>query len=306
MSAPSHSRKRSRQDAKQEEEFLVFGYEARIFNDSALAEKIDQGDYLIPWRSDPASKLRIDRYDVRHLLEELPSSPTTNERIQSDQQCDEERYADLDSEEETLFSMSDDERDTYLEEKRKRRKMEQENKLFHYDYRNGTGNNITPIQADLAAKYKAPATMAMPTTEEQAKIIDETAKAVVAAVHPNLLEIRIQARQGNNPMYRFLNKSDELYPFYKHILWLSQSGLAAYGSDSSDNEDDEKETARPPSHIEEVIEKTAKFVAKSGQELENRIKERNAHDPKFSFLQPGNMYYTYYKTQVESFQSRST
>ncbi|KAG0173126.1 hypothetical protein DFQ30_008798 [Apophysomyces sp. BC1015] len=297
------SQKRSRSHDKNTDEFLVFGYEARIFNDPQLANKVDQGDYLIPWRSDSMSTLMIDRYDVRHLLEELPSSQSASENIPSDTLCDEERYADLDSEEETLFDMSDDERDSYLEEKRKRRRVEQENMLFHYDY----SNNGTAVQKELTAKYKAPVTMTMPETHAQADIIDQTAKAVRAAVHPNLLEIRTQARQANNPMYSFLNKSDALYPFYKHILWLSQSGLADYGSDTSSDENEEDHASKkPPSDIADVIDKTARFVAKAGKDLETRIKQRHTGDPKFAFLQSENIYHAYYKTQIECFQSRST
>jgi hypothetical protein len=54
------------------------------------------------------------------------------------------------------------------------------------------------------------------------------------------MEITIQAKQASNPMFTFLHRGDALYKFYRHILWLSNSGLSGYGS--SDSEDDEAKT----------------------------------------------------------------
>ncbi len=54
------------------------------------------------------------------------------------------------------------------------------------------------------------------------------------------MEIVIQAKQANNPSFSFLNKDDPLYPYYKHVRLLLQTGLFAYGGsdqeDSSSNE----------------------------------------------------------------------
>jgi hypothetical protein len=60
------------------------------------------------------------RYDVRNLLDDLSDVKFTNKSLSTDSEDEEElldveRYADLDSDEEELFFMSDeDERDQYV------------------------------------------------------------------------------------------------------------------------------------------------------------------------------------------------
>jgi len=54
--------------------------------------------------------------------------------VEQEKLCDEERWADLDSEFEDLYDMSEEERDSYIEDKRKRKKMQEEDKLYSYDY----------------------------------------------------------------------------------------------------------------------------------------------------------------------------
>lgn len=56
------------------------------------------------------------------------------------------------------------------------------------------------------------------------------------------MEITIQAKQASNPMFAFLNKDHPLHKFYKHVLWLSNSGLAAYGSSDSESDSEEQES----------------------------------------------------------------
>ena len=97
---------------KPDDEFLAFGYEARIFNDNATAIKVEQGHYLIPWQSSD-NQYMMDRYDVRHLLSDLPTLSKRRSTAKN-KELDQERYADLDSEEETLFDLSEDERETHL------------------------------------------------------------------------------------------------------------------------------------------------------------------------------------------------
>ncbi|KAI7863595.1 hypothetical protein BDF14DRAFT_1745383 [Spinellus fusiger] len=154
------SKKRDRE--KDKEEWLVFGYEARIFNNKVEAVKVEK------------VLSEENRYDVRHLLSDAPSAglcALPNEEEQ--RQWDEERYADLDSEEEKIFDMSDDERTCFIEEKNKRKRMKKE---YHYSYSDkptlfspcsvSTENTPSPrplemtlIQKALASKYKTPSTM---------------------------------------------------------------------------------------------------------------------------------------------------
>jgi hypothetical protein len=73
------------------------------------------------------------------------------------------------------------------------------------------------------------------------EIIERTAKFINSSTDPQM-EIVIQAKQSNNPSFSFLNKDDPLYLYYKHVRWLLQTGLSAYGGsdegeDSSSNEE---------------------------------------------------------------------
>ncbi|KAJ8651679.1 hypothetical protein O0I10_012747 [Lichtheimia ornata] len=301
-------RKGKRAEHKEEEELIAFGYEARIFDDKNTATKVEQGHYLLPWQSDDANnKMMLDRFDVRHLLESIPPRiPHRDFPKEPYPDIDEERYADLDSDEGSLFDMSEDERDARVDEKRRKKQQQEEaSNAFKYDYE---GNSQSDIQRKLAAQYKTAADMPLPDTQEQADTIVSTAKAAAASVNPKLFEIKTQARQGNNPLYAFLSQRHPLYRFYKHIIWLSSSGLGAYGdsssSDDDDDDDNEKDDqpTRPPDDIAGVIQKTAQSVARAGKALEARIRQGHGQNPKFGFIHQGHQYHAYYKKQLESFQ----
>uniref|UniRef100_A0A7E4ZVE5 Splicing factor 3A subunit 1 n=1 Tax=Panagrellus redivivus TaxID=6233 RepID=A0A7E4ZVE5_PANRE len=59
----------------------------------------------------------------------------------------------------------------------------------------------------------------------------------------------------------------------------------------------------PPPDIRSIVDKTANFVAKNGVEFENKIKEREALNPKFAFLSPNDPYHAYYKFKVKEVES---
>ncbi|KAA8892650.1 Pre-mRNA splicing factor PRP21 like protein-domain-containing protein [Sphaerosporella brunnea] len=50
----------------------------------------------------------------------------------------------------------------------------------------------------------------------------------------------------------------------------------------------------PPRDIRAIVEKTAGYVARNGQVFEQRIQEKEKHNPKFSFLAPADPYYQFY------------
>ncbi|EER05834.1 pre-mRNA splicing factor SF3, putative [Perkinsus marinus ATCC 50983] len=54
----------------------------------------------------------------------------------------------------------------------------------------------------------------------------------------------------------------------------------------------------PPADIKSVIDKTAEFVAKHGDEFERRVMVQQAKQAKFAFLAPGNPYRRYYEHRV--------
>ncbi|KAF9792348.1 Pre-mRNA splicing factor PRP21 like protein-domain-containing protein [Thelephora terrestris] len=57
----------------------------------------------------------------------------------------------------------------------------------------------------------------------------------------------------------------------------------------------------PPPDIKSVIDRTATFVAKSANptHFEDRIRENQRQDPKFSFLHPADPYHAYYRDRLE-------
>ncbi len=50
--------------------------------------------------------------------------------------------------------------------------------------------------------------------------------------------------------------------------------------------------------VRNIVDKTAGFVARNGQEFEHRIKQNEVNNPKFNFLNPGDPYHAYYQHRV--------
>ena len=42
-------------------DLLVFGYEAKLFRDDDMSQKVNNGDLLIPWRGETENKILLDR-----------------------------------------------------------------------------------------------------------------------------------------------------------------------------------------------------------------------------------------------------
>lgn len=59
-----------------------------------------------------------------------------------------------------------------------------------------------------------------------------------------------------------------------------------------------EEVAEPPKDVQEIIEKTAQFVARSGPKFEQRVAAREKDNPKFSFLQPDDPYRPFYERKL--------
>lgn len=51
----------------------------------------------------------------------------------------------------------------------------------------------------------------------------------------------------------------------------------------------------------DIVDKTAGFVARNGPDFENRIRNHEANNPKFNFLNPNDPYNTYYQHKVKEF-----
>ncbi|TFK42905.1 Pre-mRNA splicing factor PRP21 like protein-domain-containing protein [Crucibulum laeve] len=59
----------------------------------------------------------------------------------------------------------------------------------------------------------------------------------------------------------------------------------------------------PPPEIKAVIDRTARFVARSANpaQFEDKVRENQRADPKFSFLNPADPYHAYYRHRLEQF-----
>ncbi|KAI0319830.1 Pre-mRNA splicing factor PRP21 like protein-domain-containing protein [Amylostereum chailletii] len=59
----------------------------------------------------------------------------------------------------------------------------------------------------------------------------------------------------------------------------------------------------PPPEVKSIIDRTAGFVARSANppQLEDRIRESQRSDPKFSFLNPADPYHAYYRHRIDKF-----
>ncbi|KAJ3194192.1 hypothetical protein HK101_003312, partial [Irineochytrium annulatum] len=55
----------------------------------------------------------------------------------------------------------------------------------------------------------------------------------------------------------------------------------------------------PPPEIRQIVDKTAAFVARSGPEFEERIREKEKYNPKFCFLNINDPYRAYYEFKVK-------
>ncbi|OLY82442.1 putative splicing factor 3A subunit 1 [Smittium mucronatum] len=62
----------------------------------------------------------------------------------------------------------------------------------------------------------------------------------------------------------------------------------------------------PPPEIKGIIDKTAEYVAQSGPILEQRVRETEKNNSKFSFLNPSDPYFAYYQNQLSDFKSGHT
>jgi hypothetical protein len=60
---------------------------------------------------------------------------------------------------------------------------------------------------------------------------------------------------------------------------------------------------RTHAHVRiDIVDKTADFVARNGTKFEDRIRETEKSNPKFSFLQPTDPYHAYYQLRIREVQ----
>ncbi|KAJ3190297.1 hypothetical protein HDU85_000592 [Gaertneriomyces sp. JEL0708] len=345
---PHHTsrRERTRQNADSVDsldDLLVFGYSCKLFRDDEIAAEVEQGHFLQPWRENPEA-VYMDRYDVRNLLDMLPEDPQPGPpQLDPDESAyDVERYADLDSEEEELYTMSEDERETYLTEKRKRRKLEADGRPIGIPYDYGTNANesaeASDTREDFPMEYIPPPEIAVPQTKILYDRIVRTATFLTTSTNPQT-RLLLNTKQADNPEFGFLKSDHPLHPYFEFVqreLTGGLAGLAGYASSTSEDDQVEvrspsqtnqseasNETQQQQSRLTEkpdqgdgggpgpyiapstrvLIDKIAEFVAKNGPAAELKIREKNRESRRFGFLLPWNVLHVYYRTRVTEYEA---
>ncbi|QUC21674.1 uncharacterized protein UV8b_05917 [Ustilaginoidea virens] len=59
----------------------------------------------------------------------------------------------------------------------------------------------------------------------------------------------------------------------------------------------------PPREIRNILEKTAGYVARNGAVFEERIRDKEAQNPKFSFLNPADAYFAFYEWRLSEIKA---
>ncbi|PWA02794.1 hypothetical protein BB558_001049 [Smittium angustum] len=157
---------------------------------------------------------------------------------------DKERYQDLDPEDESICTMSYGEQVAYKEEKEKRKLLK--NKQYSYNYNTETEkdvdidkNKVLEMEPEkqtidepsvikkkgksFAFGLQIPDDMEIPDSQREFNIIEKTAKFVSnkeSQTEINQLEIKLMGKQGTNPDFFFLSKSNKLNKFYNHLKFL--------------------------------------------------------------------------------------
>ncbi|CAH0713538.1 unnamed protein product, partial [Brenthis ino] len=77
----------------------------------------------------------------------------------------------------------------------------------------------------------------------------------------------------------------------------SDSDDSDFDDSSSSDSKDKPIIITPPEDIKIVIDKMAAYVARNGDEFEEIVRAKN--DPRFTFLEPNNLYHTFYKKLMQ-------
>ncbi|KAJ2158240.1 hypothetical protein GGF46_003917 [Coemansia sp. RSA 552] len=310
-------------------ELVVRGYSARVF--SASRDKVD----LIEAASEPS--VRVDRYDVRHLIRPLSESPGSAGL--PDPELNEKRFAALAGArvpEHEVFAMDAESRRSFIaciadpvsEDPVSKESGERRAGIgLVYDSEGVPRPSLDPSQSENDAEafvpsFAVPDGMVLPKAQRHFGVIEHTARFITEQPGSKAMqmEILIQGKQGTNADFEFLNAGSQLHPFYKHIMWLMRTGLYAYGESSSgESSPEQSENGSPPPagisgapdgmHIpgeRSLVDKVAGLIARASDPLalEQRLRqEKSAASSAYAFLLPHdkfNEYYTYRRDRLIS------
>ncbi|KAI9591793.1 hypothetical protein BDF19DRAFT_249342 [Syncephalis fuscata] len=223
--------------------------------------------------------------------------------------------------------MEEEERDMYVEEKRKRRKLAMEGKEFYYNYEEQSGktshdeivtksdytdNNrqsinvvpLTRLKTDtFTPPFSIPEGMVVPETKRHAEIIERTARYLNSSTDPQL-EILIKAKQAHNRDFAFLDSRHYLHEYYKHVRWIITSGLGDYASSDDEASDDDSNIDMPSDNeLKQFIDRMAEFIAQNGDEFEGQIRANHSDPSKLAFMDKGATYQKYYRFKVKTLRT---
>jgi splicing factor 3A subunit 1 len=68
-------------------------------------------------------------------------------------------------------------------------------------------------------------------------------------------------------------------------------------------EEEDESIIYPPPELKEVADKTAGAVAKNGPGFEDRLREKELHNPRFCFLNPNDPFHKYYQKKVRDIKA---
>nr|GMD57988.1 protein suppressor of white apricot isoform X11 [Ipomoea batatas] len=190
----------------------VVGRHALFFDDDAMAAFVNSADALVEWNS-----LKIDRYDVRHLLSAPPpkprrSIPSLSHAIDSSlkSELDLERYLDL--------PPPSDEPEEEGEDANAVNTSGYHAIPFSY----GNSNDCAE-QAGSAAGFENSGFQKcfdlcffQPPSEKDHQIIAKTAQFV--SRHGGQSEIVLRVKQGDNPTFGFLMPDHYVHPYYRFLV----------------------------------------------------------------------------------------
>ncbi|XP_031489882.1 uncharacterized protein LOC116257369 isoform X1 [Nymphaea colorata] len=205
------------------------GRHALLFDDDASAAFINSVDALLPWSAHPS--LLLDRYDVRHLLTDLPprrksgsaSLPPLESGV-SESDLERERYQDLPE--------CDEGGDDGVAECRESSKSGAYGAVA-FSYGNGLDASNAPGMSETVGyhpPFSVPENLlhSLPPSEKLHQIMSRT--ALFVNKHGGQSEIILRVKQGDNPTFGFLMPDHNLHPYFRFLVDHPELLLADTGS----------------------------------------------------------------------------
>ncbi|XP_021852736.1 uncharacterized protein [Spinacia oleracea] len=201
-----------------EVELEIVGRHAMFFDDDATAAFVNSKDALIEWNS-----LYIDRFDVRNLLTNPPSSfrkltsysggggLPPDSHLESE--LDLERYADLTS--------SSPEPEIETEDPRTDASGYHFVPFAYGNSADSSGQKTLDVARDISAfhpPFSVPESLLqnLPPADKVHQIIART--ALFVGEHGGQSEIVLRVKQGDNPTFGFLMPHHHLHPYFRYLV----------------------------------------------------------------------------------------